>query len=263
LLVAGIDIGAGASKSVIMSDGKIISSFVMPTGGIIQKAVERVIAGALDEASLELTDLDYVISTGYGRNAVPYSNKTVTEIICHAKGAYFLMPQTRTVVDIGCQDSKVIKVNENGDVIDFVMNDKCAAGTGRFLEVMAKALRLKLDDMGKVALKSKQPSHISSTCTVFAESEVISLRAVGEHRKDLVAGLYKSMISRVIIMGSRLGFDKAVVFTGGVAKSIGARHALEQELGFEICFPESPQLVGALGACLLAKEEVAKGVLTI
>ena len=260
--VAGVDIGAGAAKSVILSDGNILAYFIMPTGGIISEAAEKVIKGVLEKAHLSMGDLDYIVSTGYGRNAVDYSNKAVSEIICHAKGAHFMIPQTRTIVDIGCQDSKVIKINEQGNVVDFVMNDKCAAGTGRFLEVMAHALNIGLDQMGSEALKSKKLCHVSCTCTVFAESEVISLRATGERREDVIAGIYNAMVHRVALMGARLRFEKEVVFTGGVAKSVGARKALEDEIGFPISLPEEPQIAGALGASLLAKAVVAKSTAT-
>lgn len=262
MVVAGVDIGAGTAKSVILSDGQILSYSIIPTGANVAKAAEDVMAQALDESQAKMSDVEYIVSTGYGRNSVPFSNKAVTEIMCHAKGAYFLIPQTRTVVDIGCQDSKVIQVNEEGVVTNFAMNDKCAAGTGRFLEVMAQALDIKLEEMGSLALKSKKACPITSTCTVFAESEVVSLRATGERPEDLIAGIYKAMIKRVATMAGRIGFRKEVVFTGGVAKSVGARKALEKEVGFQVFLPEEPQIIGALGASLLAEEEVAKRVST-
>lgn len=260
MIVAGVDIGAGAAKSVILSNGQILSYSIIPTGANVTKAAEEVMAHALGKARAKMSDVEYTVSTGYGRNSVPFSNKAVTEILCHAKGAHFSMPQTRTVVDIGCQDSKVIEVNERGQVTNFVMNDKCAAGTGRFLEVMAHALEIRLEEMGNLALKSKKACPITSTCTVFAESEVVSLRARGESPEDLIAGIYKAIIKRVATMAARIGFRKEVVFTGGVAKSIGARKALEQQVGFQIFLPQDPQIIGALGASLFAEEEVAKHV---
>lgn len=258
MVVAGVDIGAGTAKSVILGNGQILSYSIIPTGANVTTAAEDVMARALDEAQAEMNDVEYIVSTGYGRRSVPFSDKAVTEILCHAAGAYFLMPQTRTVVDIGCQDSKVIEVNERGEVTNFAMNDKCAAGTGRFLEVMAHALDIKLEEMGSLALKSKKACPITSTCTVFAESEIVSLRAMGKSPEDLIAGIYKAIIKRVATMAGHIGFRKEVVFTGGVAKSVGARKALEEQIGFQIFLPEEPQIIGALGASLLAKEEVAR-----
>jgi predicted CoA-substrate-specific enzyme activase len=257
MIVAGVDIGAGTAKSVILNNGQILAYCVIPTGANVARAAEDVMAQALDEAQFKMGAVEYIVSTGYGRNSVPFSKKAITEILCHAKGAYFLMPQTRTVVDIGCQDSKVIEVNDRGQVTNFVMNDKCAAGTGRFLEVMAHAMGIKLEEMGELALKSKKACPITSTCTVFAESEVVSLRAAGEQPEDLIAGIYTAIIKRVATMAGRIGFRKEVVFTGGVAKSIGARKALEERIGFQVFLPEEPQIIGALGASLFAEEEVA------
>jgi len=197
--------------------------------------------------------LDYVLSTGYGRNAVSFSNKSATEIICHAKGAHFLIPETRAIVDIGGQDSKAIEVDEQGNVRDFVMNDKCAAGTGRFLEVMAEVLEAgSVSNMGPLSLMGTNPCHISSTCTIFAESEVVSLRAEGRGREDLIAGVHRAVAARVAAMAKRLRIRPEVIFTGGVAKNIGVKKALEDEFGMDIVAPEEPQIMGALGAALLA-----------
>ena len=201
-------------------------------------------------------DFDYVISTGYGRHGVPFANKAVTEIICHAQGAHFLLPATRTIIDIGGQDSKAIGLDEKGTVINFVMNDKCAAGTGRFLEVMAQVLGVTIEELGPIALTSKNPCQISSTCTIFAESEMVSLRAEGKSRQDLIAGIVRAVSSRVAVMGKTVGFKREVVFTGGVAKNVGVKKALQEEIKMEIVVPEEPQTMGALGAALLAKAEL-------
>ncbi len=253
--VAGIDIGAGTAKAVILDDTGIIAFSVIPVGGDINKAVERVISEALDKVELSQRDLRYVVSTGWGRDAVSFADNSTTEIICHASGVHFLIPQARTIIDIGAQDSKVIKVNNRGKVIDFAMNDKCAAGTGRFLEVMAQVLGLKLDEMGPMSLSSKTPCNISSTCTVFAETEVVSLRAQGKAVEDLVAGIHKSIASRVIIMGSGVNLEQEAVFTGGVAKNIGVQKALEEVGGLKFVVPAEPQITGALGAALIARNE--------
>lgn len=254
MIVAGIDSGAGTTKAVILSDNQVLVSKVMPTGYNVKKASDEVIKHVLERANLSFSDLERVVSTGYGRHSVSLANKAVSEILCHAKGVYFVVAGTDVIIDIGCQDSKVISVDENGNVTDFVMNDKCAAGTGRFLEVMANALDLKIDEMASESLKSTNPCHISSTCTVFAESEVISLRAQGVSRKDVIAGVHRAIARRVVLMASSLRFDnRKIIFTGGVAKNLGVKRALEEQIGQEIAIPEEPQLTGALGAALLAK----------
>jgi predicted CoA-substrate-specific enzyme activase len=253
--VAGIDIGAGTAKSVILNDNKVTACSVIPVGGDINKAVEGVITETLDKAGLSRRDLSYVVSTGWGRDAVSFADNSTTEIICHASGVHFLIPQVRTIIDIGAQDSKVIKVNDKGMVIDFAMNDKCAAGTGRFLEVMSHVLGLELDEMGLMSLSSKNPCNISSTCTVFAETEVVSLRAQGMAVEDVVAGIHRSIARRIIIMGSGINLEQEVVFTGGVAKNIGVQKALEEVGSLQCVVPEEPQITGALGAALIAQNE--------
>lgn len=257
-VVAGVDIGAGTAKAVIFGDGQILSYSVLPTGYDSVEAAREATEQALKEAAVLFSDLDRVVSTGYSRSIFPFANKTITEIICHARGANFLIPQTRTVIDIGCQDSKAIRLDERGMVTNFVMNDKCAAGTGRFIEVLAQALGLRIEEVGPVALTSKDYCEISSTCTVFAETEVISQRAQGRTKEDLIAGVLKSIAKRISIMASGIGLVKEVVFTGGVAKNIGVKRALEKEFSVDILVPEEPQIVGALGAALFAKDEAGR-----
>ena len=256
--VAGIDIGAGTAKTVILTDRRIVSYSVLPTGGDSVEAARKTLEGSLKKADILFTDLQQIIATGYSRNIVPFANKTMTEITCHARGANFLIPQARTVIDIGCQDSKAIKINERGMVTNFMMNDKCAAGTGRFIEVIAQALGLRIEDVGPAALTSKDYCEISSTCTVFAETEIISQRAQGRSREDLIAGALKSIARRVSIMVSNLGQVEQVVFTGGVAKNVGVKKALEEALGVDIMIPEEPQIAGALGAAIFADDELKK-----
>jgi predicted CoA-substrate-specific enzyme activase len=251
--VAGIDIGAGTAKVVILDHNEIITSAVVPVGGNVTRAVEEVTAKALDGTGVTVDKLEYVVSTGYGRDAALFADYSTTEIICHATGIHFLMPQVKTIIDIGAQDSKVIRINDEGKVVNFVMNDKCAAGTGRFLEVMANVLGLELSEMGPAALTSKNPCTISSTCTVFAETEVISLRAQGKAVEDLIAGIHRAMASRILIMSSGIRLDNETAFTGGVAKNIGVQKVLE-ELGNLTCIiPVEPQETGALGAALIAQ----------
>ena len=258
LLVAGVDIGAATAKAVILNGNEILASFIMPTGSSVARAAEVVIEEALERSGLSIGELEYIVSTGYGRRAVSFTNKALTEIICHAAGVSSILSQARTVVDIGGQDSKVIGLDDNGNVSNFVMNDKCAAGTGRFLEVMARVLDIDISEMGPLSLLGKEPCPISSTCTVFAESEMVSLRAEGESQENILAGIHKAMARRIVIMGSSVGFKKEVVFTGGVAKNVGIKKALEDETGLKILIPEEPQIMGALGAAILAKAELDK-----
>ena len=262
MIFAGVDVGAATAKTVILSNNSILGYSIIPTGHNVKVAAEQVTMEAMQRAGISTStqELDYVISTGYGRNAVTFANKAATEIICHAKGAYFMIPDTRTIIDIGGQDSKAIEVDDKGNVRDFVMNDKCAAGTGRFLEVMAEVLEVgSIDNMGPISLKGENPCSISSTCTIFAESEVVSLRAEGKSRENLIAGVHKAVASRVAVMAKRLKINPKVIFTGGVAKNIGVKRALEEELGIDVLVPEEPQIMGALGAALLAAEASVLG----
>lgn len=256
MFIAGIDIGAATVKAVILEGGKILGYGIRPTGYDVKAATNRVIHEASEKAGLSISvnDLSYVVSTGYARESIGFANRTVTEIICHAKGAHFMIPSTRFIIDIGGQDSKAIEVDPEGNVTNFAMNDKCAAGTGRFLEVMAQVLELEsVAEMGPLALQSKAPCNISSTCTVFAETEVVVLRAEGKERKDLIAGVHKAISARVAAMASNLTVRPDAVFTGGVAKNVGVIKFLEEKLGIELLIPDEPQIIGALGAALLAQ----------
>ncbi|MCK4824968.1 2-hydroxyglutaryl-CoA dehydratase [bacterium] len=257
MLVCGMDVGAATAEAVIFDNSHMISYSILPTGPSVKLIADKVVEQALDKAKLSVNKFDYVVSTGWGRHSVPFADRAVTEIICHGKGAKFLIPSTRTVVDIGGQDSKVISLDENGNVNNFVMNDKCAAGTGRFLEVMANVLEVPLEKMGEISLSSQNPCSISSTCTVFAETEMVFLRAEGKERDDLIAGIHNSVASRVYVLGKSLGYIKDIVFTGGVAKNIGVKIAFERLIGMEMLLPEESQIVGAIGAALIAQEAVA------
>ena len=257
MYVAGVDSGALTTKAVILGDGKVLSHEIILTG--MGGKAHEVVEIALSKADLSTEDLAFVVATGYGRINVPFAAKQVTEITCHGRGAHFLIPTARMIIDVGGQDSKVIRLNEQGNVVDFAMNDKCAAGSGRFLEVMANALEIDLEEMGKLSLRSKKTVEISSTCTVFAESEVISHIASGIPKEDIIAGIHRAIASRVAglffsKMRGRIDQD-SVVMTGGVAKNIGMIKSLEEEIGIRIIVPPKPQIVGALGAALIAQEE--------
>jgi predicted CoA-substrate-specific enzyme activase len=203
-----------------------------------------------------MTDLHYTVGTGYGRRAIPFASEAITEITCHAQGANWVIPETRTIIDIGGQDSKAIRIDAKGNVLNFVMNDKCAAGTGRFFEVMAKVLQLPMERFSSIASMGQHPWKISSVCTVFAESEVVSLRAEKKSREDIIAGLYQAVAYRVGAMARTIGYQDLVVFTGGVAKNHAMARALEEEIGHKIVRPEEPQIMGALGAALFASKRV-------
>jgi predicted CoA-substrate-specific enzyme activase len=252
MLVAGIDVGSLTAKCVLMKNDTIIQYRIIKVTPNMEESARIVFEETLKAANISRDEVNAIVSTGYGRGSVEFADKSVTEISCHAKGAVFLIPGARTVIDIGGQDSKVISIGESGNVIDFVMNDKCAAGTGRFLEVMANALRVKLEELGDLSLKAKKPVTISSTCTVFAESEVISHLASGSGIEEIVAGIHDAIASRIAAMVRRVGIKEKVVLTGGVAKNVGVKKALENKLGTDIYVPEEPQIVGAVGAAIFA-----------
>ena len=249
---AGVDIGSTMTKVVIQSD-RLEAVFIGPTGPEHRKLANRVMEDALAQAHIRFEDLTYVIATGYGRINVPFADKQVTEITCHAKGLWSLLPTARTVVDIGGQDSKGIKIN-NGKVTDFVMNDKCAAGTGRFLEVIADALGVPLEKLGELSLSAERITPVSNTCTVFAEQEVINQLACGEPLASLIAGIHEAVATRVYAMVKKLKVERDVAVTGGGAKNKGLVKALETKFGFPLLVPPEPLITGALGAALIGKE---------
>jgi predicted CoA-substrate-specific enzyme activase len=251
---AGVDIGSTMTKVVIMNDS-VLASVIGPTGPEHRKLANRVMEEALEKAKLPFEDITYVIATGYGRINVPFADKQITEISCHARGVAYLLPEARTVVDIGGQDSKGIKLKD-GRAVDFVMNDKCAAGTGRFLEVAAEELGVRLEDMGRLSLEAKNAVRISNTCTVFAAQEVVTKLSEGVALADIIAGLHEAIATRVYSMLRRLKVEREVALTGGGAKNIGLVRALEAKLGFAVQVPPEPLLTGAIGAALLGKDIV-------
>ncbi|MFP4641907.1 MAG: acyl-CoA dehydratase activase [Dehalococcoidia bacterium] len=253
MITAGVDVGSLSSDAVILNDGKMAGYAVITTGADMRRAAEKSYNQALEQSGLRQSDVEMIVSTGYGRATASFAPKAVTEITCHGKGARFLFPEASTVIDIGGQDSKVIELGGAGKVVDFVMNDRCAAGTGRFLEVMAQALEVGLEEMGEVSLKHKHNVVISSTCTVFAESEVISLLASGYSREDILNGIHQAIASRVYALGMKLRIRDEVVLTGGVVKNIAVAKALEKRLGIKLKTPPEPQIVGALGAAIYAR----------
>ncbi len=262
MIVAGVDAGSLTAEAALVDEKrKLIAQSVVLMGGCSLAASEEALKAALKRADLTLEDISYIIATGCGREISPYANDRVTEITCLARGAFSLYPSCRTLIDIGGQDTKVIRINERGIVSEFDMNDKCAAGTGRFLEVMANALGVGLEEMGQRSLEFSEDLQISSVCTVFAESEVISLQSQGKAVNDILRGIHKSIADRTIGLLERIGVEEDVVMTGGVAKNVGVVRAIEEKLGVSLLIPEEPQTVGAIGAAHIALQKVvaAKG----
>lgn len=256
ILVAGIDSGSTSTNVVIMNKNREILSYsIVKTGAKSQSGAENAMKDALDKLNISRNKLSKIISTGYGRVSIPFADEEVTEITCHGKAAYFLNNSIRTIIDIGGQDSKVIKLDYNGNVVDFAMNDKCAAGTGRFLEMMSNALEVPLNEMGEKSLNWNEDIDITSMCTVFAESEVVSLIAQNKEIPDIIHGLNKSVAGKTASLVNRIGKKEGYMMTGGVAKNIGVVKCLEEKLGEKIFIPEEPQIVGAIGAALIALEK--------
>ncbi|MDY6880716.1 MAG: acyl-CoA dehydratase activase [Desulfatiglans sp.] len=254
---AGIDVGSTMTKVIVLGDSGIVSSVIGPTGAEHRRLANRVMEEAAKKAGLCFEDISYVVSTGYGRVNVPFADKQTTEISCHAKGVGHIFPEAKTIIDIGGQDSKGIKI-KGGRVRDFVMNDKCAAGTGRFLEAIAETLGLGLEDLGPVSLKARGALRVSNTCTVFAEQEVVARAAEGAKLADIVAGIHEAMATRILAMVERVKIEREVVITGGGAKNVGLVAAMEKGLGFTALRPPEPLITGALGAAIIAKEKFEK-----
>jgi predicted CoA-substrate-specific enzyme activase len=254
---AGIDVGSTMTKTVILNQG-IIASIIGPTGPEHRRLANQVMDEALKKAGISFQSITYIVSTGYGRINVPFADKQYTEITCQAKGVVNLFPKAKTVIDIGGQDIKAIKVDATGKTIDFVMNDKCAAGTGRFIEVIADTLGVPLDKVGDLSLQSKNPAKISNICTIWAQQEVAASLAEGVPISDLLAGVHKSLADRIIRMVNRLKVEEAIIVTGGGAKNKGLLKALSEQLDHEVFVPDEPLITGALGAALLGKEIVEK-----
>lgn len=254
----GIDIGSITAKAVVLEveNKNIIASKIMPTGYNSRKTANKLVSDLLAKINLSMDDIDYTVSTGYSRKNIDYSSQQVTEITCQAKGVFFLFPDARTIIDIGGQDSKAIKIDSEGNMVDFEMNDKCSAGTGRFLEVMANSLEVPLETMPSLSSKDYVP--ISSTCTVFAESEVVSRIAEGADRNSIIGGIHQSIASKILSLVGRIEIQPKIVITGGVAKNSAVVDAIAEKLGYPVFVPKIPQLTGALGAALIATNKIKK-----
>ncbi len=252
MVYAGIDIGSNTAKAALINENRVLGTHVIPTGYNPLNAGLTVFKILLEKLKISKKDVAAIISTGYGRASINFADKAMTEIICHGTGAHFMNPNIRGIIDVGGQDSKAILLDTKGLVENFAMNDKCAAGTGRFFEVMANALEVKLDQLGDFSLKADKPSKISSICTVFAESEVISMIAGQEKRENIIAGIHESAAARVAVLAMKIKIKEPVMMTGGVAKNKGMIAALEKRLGFELIVENFAQENGAIGAAVLA-----------
>jgi predicted CoA-substrate-specific enzyme activase len=252
----GIDVGSLSTDVVVLDEGEEILGYsIVSTGANSTDAADEAYEKALDVAGVSREQVKSIVATGYGRVSVPFADKKMTEISCHSLGAYRLFPDTETVIDIGGQDSKVIRVGAGGKVLDFSMNDKCAAGTGRFLEVMAAKLQVSLEEMGALSLRGGGEARISSVCTVFAESEVVSLVAKNHPKEEIIRGLHRAIVNRVWSMVQSVGVHGEVTMTGGVAKNKGVVALMEEKLGKPVHVYHEPQIVGAFGAALYARKE--------
>jgi len=253
--VLGVDSGSLTAKAVIMDrNRRIISSNVAQLGFVSKKALQTAVDGALGLANLAFSDMAYVVATGYGRLAYADADREITEISCHARGAHYLLPDVRTVIDIGGQDSKIISVGPSGSFTNFAMNEKCAAGTGKFLQVMATALGVELEQIGELSLQAQNELHISSTCTVFAETEVISLVAQEHALPDILAAIHESIASRMLTLAGRVTLTEPVMMIGGVARNVGLVKTLERVLNIDINVSGDPQIAGAIGAAMFAAD---------
>ena len=261
VITAGVDIGSTYTKVVLLEDFKRLGYGLAPTGASSENAAQDAFNQAMQMGNVSKENVKYMISTGYGRRITTLANETISEISANARGSKWIGQQwgIRTIIDIGGQDTKVISLDENCNILNFAMNDKCAAGTGRFLELLANILEVSLDDMGAISLTSTEPVDITTTCLVFAKSEVAANIANGKKKEDLIAGIHRAIARRLIVMAKRVGIRKEVFFDGGPARNIGMRKTFETELGFPIHVPDMPQIVTATGAALIAYEKVTQG----
>ncbi len=254
---AGVDVGSTQTKAVVIDEkGAIVARALTDTGANVVQAAQNAFDEALSSSDIQVEEVEYVIGTGYGRYRVTFGNTQVTEISCHGRGAVHMFPDTRTVVDMGGQDTKAIRVSDTGEIVDFCMNDKCAAGTGRFLGAASAALSIPLNDLGATALQSSRPVKISTTCTVFAESEVLAWLGKGKKLEDILWGVHKSIASRSAGLMRRVGVNDQVTFTGGVSRNEAMVKALEERIGHKLNVSDDCHYMGALGAALFALDHI-------
>lgn len=252
IISGGVDIGSLTTKAVLLKDGEVLSYSLILSSEKSEVISKKAMDETLKKADLSINDVQYIVSTGAGRKEVPFANESITTPLAVSVGAIQVFPTARTTIDMGAENCVAVTCNEMGQVTNFIMNDKCAAGTGSFLETMAEALEVRLEDMGKLSLESKNKVNISSMCTVFAESEVIGYVHMGTNKVDIIRGLHDAVALRVFRMLNRVRFKKDLVMVGGVAKNIGVVNSLKNTIGLDILIPENPQIVGAIGAAIVA-----------
>lgn len=259
MIVAGCDVGSLTAKAVFMTDGTILGYDIIRVRPRPEQSARDVMEKVLTRLGLSYDNIDYCISTGYGRETIPFADDNISEISCHGRGAQWLIPTIRTVIDVGGQDCKAIRVDEHGLLVDFVMNDKCAAGTGRSLELMAEVLGVDVSQLGPLSLESTHPIVITSQCSIFAEMEILHYLCEEKSIADIAAGVNEAMARRVKMLVGKVGIKEDVGVTGGVSKNIGVVKNLERMVGKTfIQFPEDPQIIGALGAAIFAAEKAKK-----
>jgi len=257
MFVAGCDVGSLTAEAVIMENGKILGSEIIRVRPKAEQSARDVMDRVLSKLDLKYDDLAYTIATGYGRETIPFANGNISEISCHGRGANFLIPEIRTVIDVGGQDCKAIRVDGQGNLEDFVMNDKCAAGTGRSLELNSEALGVDVSELGSLSLESTENITITNQCSIFTELEIMHLLMEDKSVADIAAGINEAMARRVKMLVGKVGIKNEIGMTGGVSKNIGVVKSLEQTLGAKFVeFPEDPQIIGALGAALFAADRV-------
>jgi benzoyl-CoA reductase subunit D len=258
MITIGIDLGTQSVKAVILKDGVVLSRGQVFSGFDPAKAAEQVVSEALKKAQLSLKDVKHVTATGSGMDMAPYANSTISMMSADAKASIHLFPKARTIIDVGAEEARAVKCDEKGIMIDFVVNERCAAGAGTFIEAMARALEVKLEEMGPLSLKAERASPINATCVIFGESDVVSLIHRQESKPEIARAIFDAMADRVSSMVYRLGVNPDVVLVGGVAKDVGFVASLKRKLGIDILIPEQPEFVGALGAALVAASRVKK-----
>jgi (R)-2-hydroxyacyl-CoA dehydratese activating ATPase len=259
-MYVGIDVGSATTKGVLLDDAGVIRSFAVIDGeSKPRESALHIMDQVLSSAGVDRKDCKAIVGTGYGRYSLNFVDKAYTEMSCDCAGARYIYKGIRCIIDIGAQDSKIIKLDDDGGMIDFALNDKCAAGTGRFLETMARAMKVPLDEFADMSMQAKKPCLINNTCTVFAETEVVSLVASGMDSSDISGGLSKAIANRIGVMAQNMRIEKEILFAGGVAKNSGVKKALQEKMGFEF-YPSAfnPQILGAIGAAIMAKRLIKK-----
>jgi benzoyl-CoA reductase subunit D len=258
MITAGIDLGTQSVKAVILKDGAVVSRGKAFSGFDPTKAAEQAIDEALKKAKLSLSDLNHITATGSGMDMAPYSNSTISMMGADAKAGVYLFPNARTIIDVGAEEARAVKCDDNGIMVDFIVNERCAAGAGTFIEAMARALEVKLEEMGPLSLKAERASPINATCVIFGESDVVTLIHRQESKPEIARAIFDAMADRVSSMVHRLGVNPDVVLVGGVAKDVGFVASLKRKLSIDVLIPEYPEYSGALGAALVAVKRVKK-----